>query len=364
MIHRVTLIPGDGIGPEVVEAARLVVTATGVEVQWDVQEIGLRAFERKGEVLPARALSSIRENGVALKGPIETPLGAGIGSANVALRRELDLFANVRPCRHYPGVPSVYEDVDLVVVRENTEDVYTGVEFEVGTVEVKELIAFIEETTGIRIREDSGISVKAISRGGSERIVRFAFEETRRRGRKKVTAAHKANIMKFSDGLFLDEARRVAAQYPDIAFDDRIIDALCMQLVQSPERFDVLVLPNLYGDIVSELGAGLIGGTGVAPGGHLGDEVAVFEATHGTAPRLAGRDRANPVGLMLSAAMMLRHLGESQAGDRLEEAIAGVLADGVDVTPDLRGPGDERPAVGTRRMSEAVAERLREASVA
>ena len=280
------------------------------------------------------------------------------------LRKELDLYANVRPCRRYPGVPSLYEDVDLVVVRENTEDVYTGVEFEVGTVEVKELIAFIEETTGIRIRQDSGISVKAISQEGSERIVRFAFDETRRRGRSKVTAAHKANIMKFSDGLFLDVARRVAAQYPDVVFDDRIIDALCMELVQSPERFDVLVLPNLYGDIVSELGAGLIGGPGVAPGVQLGDDVAVFEATHGTAPRLAGRDRADPVGLMLSAAMMLRHLGDVEAGDRLEEAIAGVLADGVDVTPDLRGPGDERPAVGTTRMAAAVAERLRVASVA
>jgi len=362
--HRVTLIPGDGIGPEVVEAARSVVDATGVEVRWDLQEIGLRAFERTGEALPPEAISSIRSNGVALKGPIETPTDAGIGSANIALRQELDLFANVRPCRHYPGVPSVYEDVDLVVIRENTEDVYTGVEFEVGTVEVKELIAFIEETTGVRIREDSGISVKAISQGGSERIVRFAFEETRRRGRTKVTAAHKANIMKFSDGLFLEEARGVAARSPDIAFEDRIIDALCMQLVQSPERFDVLVLPNLYGDIVSELGAGLIGGPGMAPGGHLGDEVAVFEATHGTAPRLAGRDRANPAGLMLSAAMLLRHLGETDAGDRLEAAIAGVLADGVDVTPDLRGPGDDRPAVGTRRMAEAVTERLRGASVA
>jgi isocitrate dehydrogenase (NAD+) len=362
--HGVTLIPGDGIGPEVMEAARSVVEATGVEMRWDVQEIGLRAFEQTGEALPSRALDSIRANGVALKGPIETPTGAGVGSANIALRRELDLFANVRPCRHYPGVPSVYQDVDLVVIRENTEDVYTGVEFEVGTVEVKELIAFIVETTGVRIREDSGISVKAISQGGSERIVRFAFEEARRRGRSRVTAAHKANIMKFSDGLFLDEARRVATLHPDIAFDDRIIDALCMQLVQSPERFDVLVLPNLYGDIVSELGAGLIGGPGMAPGGHLGDEVAVFEATHGTAPRLAGRDRANPVGLMLSATMMLRHLGESEAGDRLEEAIAGVLADGADVTPDLRGPGDDRAAVGTGRMAEAVAERLREASVA
>jgi isocitrate dehydrogenase (NAD+) len=364
LTHRVTLIPGDGIGPEVVEAARLVVGATGVEIRWDEQEIGLRAFERTGEALPSQAVASIRENGVALKGPIETPAGAGIGSANIALRKELDLFANVRPCRHYPGVPSVYNDVDLVVVRENTEDVYTGVEFEVGTVELKELIAFIDETTGVRIREDSGISVKAVSRGGSERIARFAFEEARRRGRKRVTAAHKANIMKFSDGLFLEEARRVADLYPDIAFDDRIIDALCMQLVQSPERFDVLVLPNLYGDIVSELGAGLIGGPGMAPGGHLGDEVAVFEATHGTAPPLAGRDRANPAGLMLSAAMMLRHLGEVEAGDRLEAAIAGVLSDGVEVTPDLRGPGDARPAVGTKRMAEAVAERLRGASVA
>jgi isocitrate dehydrogenase (NAD+) len=359
MTHRVTLIPGDGIGPEVVKAARHVVEATGVEVRWDVEEIGLRAFERSGEALPSRALSSIRDNGVALKGPVETPARAGIRSANIAMRKELDLFANVRPCRRYPGVPSLYDDVDLVVVRENTEDVYTGVEFEVGTVEVKELIAFIEETTGISIRQDSGISVKAISGEGSERIVRFAFGETRRRGRAKVTAGHKANIMKFSDGLFLDVARRVAAQFPDLAFDDRIIDALCMQLVQSPEHFDVLVLPNLYGDIVSELGAGLIGGAGVAPGVQRGDDVAVFEATHGTAPRLAGQDRADPVGLMLSAAMMLRHLGEGEAGDRLEEAIAGVLADGVDVTPDLRGAGDDRPAVGTKRMAEAVAERLR-----
>jgi isocitrate dehydrogenase (NAD+) len=363
LAHRVTLVPGDGIGPEVVEAARGAVEATGVEVRWDLQEIGHRALEQTGEVLPSRSLSSIRDNGVALKGPIETPPGSGIRSANIAMRQELDLYANVRPCRHYAGVPSVYEDVDLVVVRENTEDVYTGVEFEVGTVEVKALIAFIEETTGVRIREDSGISVKAISHSGSERIVRFAFEEARRRGRSRVTAAHKANIMKFSDGLFLEVARRIAAQYPDIVSDDRIIDALCMQLVQSPERFDVLVLPNLYGDIVSELGAGLIGGTGLAPGGHLGDDVAVFEATHGTAPRLAGQGSANPVGLMLSAAMMLHHLGETEAGDRLEEAIAGVLADGVDVTPDLRAPGDGRPAVGTMRMAEAVVERLREASI-
>jgi isocitrate dehydrogenase (NAD+) len=359
LTHRVTLIPGDGVGPEVVDAARRGVEATGVSVDWDVREIGRRAFEATGDALPTGSLSSIRDSRVALKGPIETPEGAGIRSANIAMRRELDLYANVRPCKHYPGVPSLYQDVDLLVVRENTEDVYTGVELEVGTADVKELIAFIDGATGVRIREDSGISVKAISEGGSDRIVRFAFEEARRRGRARVTAAHKANIMKFSDGLFLEVARRVAAQYPEIAFDDRIIDALCMQLVQAPDRFDVLVLPNLYGDIVSELGAGLIGGTGVAPGSHLGDDVAVFEATHGTARRLAGRDRANPVGLLLSAAMMLRHLGEAEAGDRLEEAIAGVLAEGVDVTPDLRAPGDERPAVGTTRMAEAVAERVR-----
>jgi isocitrate dehydrogenase (NAD+) len=362
--HRVTLIPGDGIGPEVTDAACHVVEATGVEVRWEIQDVGLRAFEQAGDALPASAVSSIRDNGVALKGPIETPPGGGVRNANVALRQELDLFANVRPCRRYRGVPSVYGDVDLVVVRENIEDTYTGVEFEVGTDEVKHLIAFIEDATEFSIRQDSGISVKAISRGGSERIVRFAFEEARRRGRRKVTAAHKANIMKFSDGLFLDVARRVAAQYPDIVFDDRIIDALCMQLIRSPERFDVLVLPNLYGDIVSELGAGLIGGPGMAPGGHLGDAIAVFEATHGTAPRLAGQDRANPTGAILSAGMMLRHLGERDAGDRLDEAVAGVLAEGVHVTPDLRASGDERATVGTAGMAEAVAERLRGASIA
>jgi isocitrate dehydrogenase (NAD+) len=353
------MIPGDGIGPEVTDAGRLVVEATGVEVRWDVQDIGLRAWEASREAVPASAISSIRDNGVALKGPIETPADGDVRNANVALRQELDLYANVRPCRRYPGVPSVYGDVDLVVVRENIEDTYTGVEFEVGTVEVERLIAFIEEMTDVRIRRDSGISVKAISRSGSERIVRFAFEEAARRGLASVTAGHKANIMKFSDGLFLDVARRVASRYPDVAFDDRIIDALCMQLVRTPERFQVLVLPNLYGDIVSELGAGLIGGPGMAPGGHLGEVIGVFEATHGTAPRLAGRDRANPAGVILSSSMMLRHLGEREAAARIEEAVAAVLADGRDVTPDLRAPGDERPAVGTRRMAEAVVERLR-----
>jgi isocitrate dehydrogenase (NAD+) len=359
MARTVTLIPGDGIGPEVVEAARRVVEATGVDLAWEVRELGAEALARHGSVLPRATLSSIREHRVALKGPIETPPEADVRNANVALRRELDLYANLRPCRLLPGVPSRYENVDLLVVRENTEDVYTGMEFEVGSAEVKELIRFIEEATAIRIREDSGISVKSISVAGSERIVRFAFEEARRRGRTTVTAAHKANIMKFSDGLFLDVARRIAEQYPDVGFEDRIIDALCMQLVQSPERFDVLVLPNLYGDIVSALGAGLIGGTGVAPGAHLGDDLAVFEATHGTAPELAGEDVADPVGILLSAAMLLRHVGERAAGDRLDEAVAGVVADGMDVTRDLRPPGDDRPAVGTARMADAVIERLR-----
>jgi isocitrate dehydrogenase (NAD+) len=362
--HRVTLIRGDGIGPEVVEAGRRAVEATGVGVEWDEQEIGAGAFERRGSVLPAAALASIRANGVALKGPVGSPPGADLPNANIALRRELDLFANLRPCRRYPGVPSRYDQVDLVVVRENTEDVYTGIEFEVGSPQAKELIRFVDETTGIRIREDSGISVKSISAEGSERIVRFAFEEARRRGRRSVTAAHKANIMKLSDGLFLEVARRIAEQYPDVAFDDRIIDALCMQLVQAPERFDVVVLPNLYGDVVSELGAGLIGGAPVAPGAHVGDAAAVFEATHGTAPGLAGRDRADPVGVLLSAAMLLRHLHEVDAGDRLEAAVTEVLAEGVNVTPDLRAAGDPRPTVGTRRMTDAVIERLGVPSVA
>jgi isocitrate dehydrogenase (NAD+) len=354
--HRVTLIPGDGIGPEVVEAARRGIEATGVEVDWDVRELGQAAAAREGTALPEATLASIRETGVALKGPVSTPTGAGIGSVNVALRQALDLFACIRPCRLYPGVPSVYDRVDLVVVRENTEDQYTGIEFEQGSVAAKELTAFIGERTGRWIREDSGISIKTISERGSERIVRRAFEYAVANGRSRVTASHKANIMKFSDGLFLEVARRVAAQeFPDVEFDDRIIDALCMQLVQSPERFDVLVMPNLYGDIVSDLVAGEIGGLGVAPGGHFGDDLAVFEATHGTAAKHAGADRANPMGLLLSGAMLLRHIGELEAGDRLERAVAAAVAGG-EVTADLAA-GD-RPVLGTQAFTDAVIGRL------
>jgi isocitrate dehydrogenase (NAD+) len=359
---RVTLIPGDGIGPEVIEAARRAIEATGVSVAWERMSMGAGAFSRTGRTLPAETVGSIRSTRVALKGPIETPVTSGLRSANLELRKTLDLYANVRPCRLYPGVPSLYEAVDVVIVRENTEGMYTGLEFEMGAVATKELIRFIDESTGRRIREDSGISIKSISESGSERIVRFAFEEARRRGRSTVTAGHKANIMKFSDGLFLQVARSVAEDYPDVAFGDRIIDALCMQLIQAPERFDVLVLPNLYGDVAAELCAGLIGGVGVAPGAHFGGrdglELGVFEATHGTAFALEGTNTADPIGAMLSGAMLLRHVGEAGAGDHLEDAVAGVLADGTHLPRDLRDPDDDRPPAGTFQFADAVIARL------
>jgi len=357
--YRITLIPGDGIGPEVVEAARRAVEATGVAVEWDHQDMGAGLFARIGDPLPAATLASIRSTGVALKGPVETPVTSGMRSVNLALRRELELFACVRPCRLYPGVPAYYDAVDIVVVRENIEDMYTGIEFEEGTAATTELIRFVSETSGQEMRADTGISVKTISEFGSERIVRFAFELAIHQGRKALTAGHKANIMKFTDGLFLETARRVAEEHPQIAFDDRIIDALCMQLIQSPERFDVLVLPNFYGDVVSDVAAGLIGGLGVAPGGHVGEKAAVFEATHGTAPRLAGRNRANPVGITLSAAMMLRHIGEDDAGDRLEAAVADMLAEGTYLTDDLRWTGDDRLPATTLQVADAIIERLK-----
>jgi isocitrate dehydrogenase (NAD+) len=359
MAHHVTLIPGDGIGPEVVEAARRAIEATGVEIAWDRRDMGAGAFARTGSPLPDTTLESIRASRVALKGPIETPVTSGLRSVNLALRRQLDLFANVRPCRRFRGVPSVYGDVDLVVVRENTEGSYTGYEFEMGTTAVAELARFIRGTTGRRIREDAGVSIKAITERGSERIVRFAFAYAKTFGRAKVTAGHKANIMKFSDGLFLEVARRVAEEYPEITFEDRIIDALCMHLVQQPEAFDVLVLPNMYGDMVTELGAGLIGGTGVAPGGHFGGadgrEIAVFEATHGTAPARTGTDTANPVGLLLSGAMLLRFIDENDAGDRLHRAVADTLEAGY-VTADIAS--DDARVLGTRAFTESVIGRL------
>jgi isocitrate dehydrogenase (NAD+) len=353
-VHRVTLIPGDGIGPELSEATRRVLEATGVGFSWDVQEAGASAMDRFGTPLPEQVLGSIRTNGVALKGPIATPPSSGIRSVNVALRVALDLYACVRPSRMFPGARSRYEHVDVVVVRENTEGMYTGIEFEQGEPATAELIAFIERTTGQRIRDDAGISIKTISTGASERIARFAFDYARSHGRSKVTAGHKANIMKFSDGVFLETARRVASEYPDIVFNDRIIDALTMHLVQRPEEFDVLLLPNLYGDIVSDLCAGLVGGLGIAPGANIGDRCAVFEATHGTAPKYAGRNTANPMAMMLSGVMMLRHLDEADAADRLERAITEVIAEGRSVTSDMKPTREDPSAVGTSEVAQAI----------
>ena len=358
MAYRVTFIPGDGVGPELSEATRRVLEGTGVAFDWDLQDAGADVMERYGTPLPEPVLASIRDTKVAIKGPITTPVGSGFRSVNVALRKELDLYSCLRPCKSYRGVRSRYQDVDIVIVRENHEDLYAGIEFEQGTPEAKELIEFVAGATGKRIRDDAGISIKPISVWGTERIVRFAFEHARRYGRHKVTAVHKANIMKFSDGLFLDTARQVAAGYPHIEFEDRIVDNLTMQLVQRPEEYDVLVLPNLYGDIVSDLCAGLVGGLGLAPGANIGDEAAVFEATHGSAPKYKGMNKVNPMAMMLSGVLMLRHLGEPGAADRLEAAIAAVIEEGRSVTYDMKPTRDDPTAVGTSQVADAVIERL------
>lgn len=358
MAHRVTFIPGDGVGPELSEATRRVLEATGVEFDWDEQEAGADVMDKYGTPLPDHVLESIRGTGVAIKGPITTPVGTGFRSVNVALRKELDLYACLRPCKWYPGVRTRYEDVDVVIVRENHEDLYAGIEFEQGAEDTKRLIDVIEELTGRRIREDSGISIKPISVTGTERIVRFAFEYARREERSKVTAVHKANIMKYSDGLFLETARKVAEEYGDIEFEDRIVDNLAMQLVSRPEEYDVLVLPNLYGDIISDLAAGLIGGLGVAPGGNIGDVAAVFEATHGSAPKYRGMNKVNPMAMMFSGMLMLRHLEERDAADRLEAALAEVIAEGKSVTYDMKPSRDDPTSVGTSDVADAVIEKL------
>jgi isocitrate dehydrogenase (NAD+) len=357
-MYRVTLIPGDGVGPELTDATRRVLEATGVPFSWDRREAGTIALERTGSPLPDDVVDSIRENGVALKGPISTPVGTGFRSVNVALRMELDLYACLRPCKWYPGVRSRYEGVDVVIVRENTEDLYAGIEFRRGSREALDLIRFIAKEIGKEIREDSGLSIKPISVGGTERIVRYACEYARKYSRASVTAGHKANIMKFSDGLFLETARTVATEYADVDFKDRIIDNLTMQLVQRPEEYDVLVLPNLYGDILSDLCAGLIGGLGVAPGANIGDSAAVFEATHGSAPKYAGLNKVNPMAMMLSGVLMLRHLQEEEAADRLEAAIASVIAEGRALTYDMKPVRDDPTAVGTSEVADAVIEKL------
>lgn len=331
-MHQVTLIPGDGIGPEITAAARQVIDASGVAIQWEVVEAGADLIPSYGTPLPDYVLDSIRRNKVALKGPVTTPVGKGFRSVNVTLRQELDLYANLRPARNIPNIASRYENVDLLVVRENTEDLYAGVEHRVG--------------------KDAAESIKIITREASERIARFAFNTAVQQGRHKVTAVHKANIMKLSDGLFLESVRSVAEQYPNITYEEVIVDAMCMKLVQEPENYDVLVLPNLYGDIVSDLCAGLVGGLGVAPGANIGLNYAVFEAVHGSAPQLAGQNQANPLAIILSGVLMLRHLGEQAAAKRIEAAVEAVLAEGKHLTFDLGGKAT------TTDMAAAIVEKL------
>jgi isocitrate dehydrogenase (NAD+) len=359
MAHRVTLIPGDGTGPELTEATRRVLEATGVEFEWDVRPAGEEVMaQHGGNPLPEETLESIRQNGVALKGPITTPVGGGFRSVNVGLRKSLDMYAQVRPCKSYAGVRSRFDDVDLVIVRENTEDLYAGIEYEEGTPDAEELIAWIESKGGALRWRDAGISIKPISVTGTRRIFEFAFDYARRNGRRQVTAVHKANIMKFSDGLWLRVAREVAAENDDIAFNDRIVDNMCMQLVQRPEEYDVLVLPNLYGDVLSDLCAGMIGGLGMAPGANYGETVAVFEPTHGSAPKYAGQNKVNPMAQMLSGMLMLHHLGESDASQRLERAIGAVIEEGASVTYDMKPTRDDPTAVGTSEVADAIIEKL------
>jgi isocitrate dehydrogenase (NAD+) len=354
MPYDVTLIPGDGTGPEITEATRRVLEATGVEFNWHVRDAGLAVLEKHGTVLPEEVIESIRETKVGLKGPITTPVGKGFRSANVALRKSLDLYANLRPAHSYPGLRSRYENIDLIIVRENTEDLYAGIEFQRGSPEMDELVDFVARTTGTKLSKDAAISFKYISVPASRRIVKFAFDYARANKRRKVTAVHKANIMKFSDGLFLQVAQEVAKEYPDIQFEDRIVDNMCMQLVQKPEIYDVLVLPNLYGDILSDLSAGLIGGLGVAPGANIGDKYAVFEPVHGSAPKYAGQNKVNPMAMMFSGVLLLRHIGEREAADRLQNAMAAVIAEGKNVTYDLKPRPDDPTAVGTSQVADAI----------
>jgi isocitrate dehydrogenase (NAD+) len=355
---KVTLITGDGIGPEIAEATRRCVDATGAGLQWETAEAGVDVMKRLGTPLPDATLESVKANGIALKAPITTPVGTGFRSINVYLRQALDLYACVRPCKSYKGVRSKYSDIDLVIVRENTEDLYAGIEFEKGGSETSELIDWLNARSKRRIGKNAGISIKPISVEGTERIVRFAFDYARRMGRSKVTSVHKANIMKFTDGLWLEVSRQVAKDYRDIEFEDRIVDNMCMQLIQKPELYDVIVLPNLYGDIVSDLCAGLVGGLGVAPGANIGLKGAIFEATHGSAPKYARQDKVNPTALILSGVLMLGHMGLHAEAERLEKAVAAVIAEGKYVTYDLKDDRNDPTAVGTSRMAEAIIARI------
>jgi isocitrate dehydrogenase (NAD+) len=347
--HRITLISGDGIGPEVTDAARTVVAATGVGIDWDVQPAGAGVMGAEGEPLPGRVLKSIRANRVALKGPITTPVGTGFRSVNVALRQELDLFAAVRPVVSLPGIRARYEDVDLVVIRENTEDLYAGVEFAKGSREVALLCRELQRLAGVELPSDAGVTLKPISASGTRRIVRFAFDYARHHRRSLISAGHKANIMRFSDGLFLQTAEEIASEQAGVAFEAVEIDELALRLVTEPEALDVLLLPNLYGDILSDLSAGLVGGLGLASGANIGWEYAVFEPVHGSAPDITGRGVANPVATILSAAMMLAHVSEHHAAEAVRSAVRAVLSDGSTRTPDIGG------SASTAEVADAIA---------
>ena len=355
----VTLIRGDGIGPEIAEATKRCIDATGAQINWDIVEAGVDVMEKTGTPLPPETIESIRKNGVALKAPITTPVGTGFRSINVHLRQEFDMYACLRPCKTYKGVRSRYADIDLVVVRENTEDLYAGIEFEKSGDDTLELINWLNNHSKRKISNDSGISIKPISVAGTTRIVRFAFEYARKMGRRKVTSVHKANIMKYSDGLWLETSLEVAKDYPDIDFEERIVDNMCMQLIQKPELYDVIVLPNLYGDIVSDLCAGLVGGLGVAPGANIGESGAIFEATHGSAPKYAGQNKVNPCALILSGVLMLSHLNMMSEAEKLEKAVASVIAEGKDVTYDLKPERTDPTAVGTQEMADAIIAKIK-----
>jgi isocitrate dehydrogenase (NAD+) len=357
---KVTLITGDGVGPEIAEAARRCIDATGAVISWEIAEAGADVMERQGTPLPDATIESIKKNGVALKAPVTTPVGKGFRSINVHLRQTLDLYACLRPAKSYKGVRSKFTDIDLVVVRENTEDLYAGIEFQKGKDDTAELIKWLNKHSSRKITEDSGISIKPISVKATERIVRFAFDYARKMGRKKVTSVHKANIMKFSDGLWLEVSQEIAKQYADIEFEDRIVDNMCMQLIQKPQLYDVIVLPNLYGDIISDLCAGLVGGLGVAPGANIGDRTAIFEATHGSAPKYKGQNKVNPTALILSGVMMLRHIGKAKEADKLENAVAAVIAEGKYVTYDLKEDPNDLTAVGTSQMADAIIKKIKD----
>jgi isocitrate dehydrogenase (NAD+) len=360
--HRVTLIPGDGTGPELTEATRRVLEAaaatSGSTFGWDVQQAGVDVMESAGTPLPPETLASIRQTKVAIKGPITTPIGTGFRSVNVALRGELELYACLRPCKTYPGVRTRYDNVDVVIVRENTEDLYAGIEYEHDTDEANRAIEFLNGLQKKQIREHSGVSIKPISEFGSARIIRYAFQYAKDHGRKRVHCIQKSNIMKFTDGLFLSTFREVAKDFPEVEPWENLVDATCMGLVQRPEEWDVLVLPNLYGDILSDLTAGMVGGLGVAPGANIGTDTAVFEATHGSAPKYQGQNKVNPTAMILSGKLMLEHLGEADAAARLEAAVAAVIAEGKAVTYDMKPRRDDPTAVGTSQYADAIIEKL------